>query len=255
MLQGDQNVLYQEMFSDTADVMMSYMLAELQRAQSIFDLSRAGIEFVGDTFIGVRPNLTVDEGLTINVSRCDDLTYMAGKLPRMDVDAKVIYVVYAQRLYVPQDGDGPDKTVTGKSCFPTEDRAAGLVLINWYEADVTSLAHELGHYMGLRRGAVYNYGHTRPLDGFDHSNVMWGTNDFDKPGVHERFSVGQVYRMVSDCRSWLFYVGRAPPKRCCQFDPYTSAPCPPAFLDLTEVPPVTEGPLDYNDPACPCEVF
>jgi hypothetical protein len=97
------------------------------------------------------------------------------------------------------------------------------------QANLASLAHEIGHAFGLRTGA--QGGHTNKLKGFDSNNVMWGGG----PPTRSHFSLGQAFRMNTQADEWggtmLIANGlRSGPGRACP-PLATSDLCPALALD------------------------
>ena len=96
-------------------------------------------------------------------------------------------------------------------------------------ANLATLAHEIGHAFGLRPGD--QGGHTNNLQGFDENNVMWGGGS----QARSHFSLGQAFRMNTQADEWggtmLIANGLRPgPRRACP-PQTTSDICPPLALD------------------------
>jgi len=73
-----------------------------------------------------------------------------------------------------------------------------------YSADFNrTLAHELGHALGLQEP---NHGHTEYAGGFEcpphPPNIMWGSLPPDLVGAEEDITLGQAYRMNVGSLSW-----------------------------------------------------
>ena len=63
-----------------------------------------------------------------------------------------------------------------------------------------TLAHELGHTLGLR---VPYSGHTLLVEGFGSSNLMWPYESDASHAPRASYSLGQVFRINLDSRSWM----------------------------------------------------
>jgi hypothetical protein len=110
----------------------------------------------------------------------------------------------------------------GKWCWGPTLRRLTNVIRYQRDAVVTTLAHELGHMFSLHvpwgNPPGEHVGHVDRFAGFAHDNVMFAMADLNSTAARTRLSVGQVYRMHFDRRSWL-----APPTPAdCGCDPYTS---------------------------------
>ncbi len=234
----------------------SFILADLKKAQGIFDLSRVGVHLrMADTLIGsttppvlIGPEEVGEPFSEFDIAKCDDASYVQEKLPRLDLNAEKIYVVYVGLVY----SGTPDKPQKGKTCLPTATRSAPLVILAAKTRHVTTLAHELGHAMGLNSATLPNSGHTKGLKGFDRSNIMWEGNDLDGPGERERFSVGQAFRINADCRGWVFSTGREGSSLCCQCEPFENEPCPFYVRDVAKVYGMGNTKQCFVTPPCPC---
>ncbi len=113
--------------------------------------------------------------------------------------------------------------VRGLFCAPN------VILINHTWALTTTLAHEIGHALGLISPSS---GHTTYIDGFIRDNLMSTTADVGNDYRH-RLSLGQLYRIHVDGRSWL----RRNPDLTdgpflCSCDPYATNVCPTLPADL-----------------------
>jgi hypothetical protein len=104
-----------------------------------------------------------------------------------------------------------------------------------------TLAHELGHALGLQDPLGRKLGHTGVLsttriNGFVYQNLMW-TGLYDQEAAEQRhFSIGQAYRMNMDKSSWLIVRGLVPGRvgpLCHPLVPEDSIPCPMLALDTT----------------------
>jgi hypothetical protein len=99
-----------------------------------------------------------------------------------------------------------------------------------------TLAHEMGHALGLIEPAS---GHTGLVAGF-HSDNLMSSGASAGADFRTQVSVGQIYRMHRDGRSWLNRIsmpGLVPAPFACVCDPYSAATCPPLGVDPGWVPP------------------
>lgn len=108
----------------------------------------------------------------------------------------------------------------------------------------TTLAHELGHALGLQDWYPRMLGHTGALstssiNGFTYLNIMW-TGLYDPEAFAQRhLSIGQGYRMNMDKSSWVITQGLVPgrtPESCHPLAAKDSLPCPMLALDTVPTP-------------------
>jgi hypothetical protein len=124
----------------------------------------------------------------------------------------------------------------GLTCPPNQQRDEGVVYVAWNSHSTTTLAHELGHSLGLQ----FPYdGHTDKLKGFDLTNFMAAyLNDEAQANARDNVTLGQAFRMNVDAASWLNLAASGPireasaPRLACQCDPYTTQPCPGLKVDV-----------------------
>lgn len=112
--------------------------------------------------------------------------------------------------------------------------------------DYASLAHELGHLFGLYvpwGPANQHRGHVNEIKGFGRDNLMTGWVDIGSTVPRTRLSLGQVYRMHFDKRSWL-----AAAYGDCNCNPYTS-PCGMLSRDTRPIDDA-KGKLDAPSDIC-----
>ena len=112
--------------------------------------------------------------------------------------------------------------------------APNVILLSFRAAVSTSFVHEVSHLLGL---VAQDFGHTDTLFGFQRDNVMSGTTGTGA-GADMRFrlTLGQVYRMHVDGRSWLRRAADgAPGPFVCPCDPYSEARCPVLSRDVAPV--------------------
>lgn len=201
---------------------------EMDIATGLYRANRAGIEFslAGS---GVKHYTG-----TPVAAKCAD---MAALVTAGMYDPAVINV-----YYVPQV-NGADAHL-GYNCFQDAITAGGVVskaenviFLAFHRAS-TTLAHELGHALGLR----LLVGHTTTAGGFTTKNLMMGFISWEEQDVQDHFSLGQVYRMSLDGSSWINHPPPTPSvtasirkgaTRTCQPTPtgVTGDQCPPLVLD------------------------
>ncbi|MEX2181574.1 MAG: hypothetical protein WD771_05990 [Gemmatimonadaceae bacterium] len=113
----------------------------------------------------------------------------------------------------------------GQYCWPPEGSDAPHNVIRIQpNALPSTLAHELGHLAGLVVPWGENGRHTGHVDaikGFAKDNLMWGRVNLETTAARTRLSLGQVYRMHFDPRS--FFAAAAAPQLDCGCDPYAGA--------------------------------
>jgi hypothetical protein len=127
---------------------------------------------------------------------------------------------------------------SGINCgYPPYLRNDVMFVDGLYESSPATLAHELGHAFGQRRGGTRpggkgdQYGHVDELvlDGYlTEYNIM--KSDVT---LVEQITLGQIYRMHYDELTWLWEgharAGEYP--RTCQSNPVAGGPCPPLTLE------------------------
>jgi hypothetical protein len=118
----------------------------------------------------------------------------------------------------------------GRSCprYGAED----FILIALHHNNVT-LAHELGHVLGL----MFPFeGHTNAIRGFDNTNVMKDALDDIALAGRSHLSLGQLFRMNTEPGSWLNQpaagVRAGRPTAMCTCDPYLRSECPRLAEDI-----------------------
>lgn len=116
-----------------------------------------------------------------------------------------------------------------------------LISRNW--ALPTTIPHEFGHALGLM---APDFGHTDNVHGFAIDNLMFvAAGSGTGLDARERLTLGQVYRMHVDGRSWIKRnadLSQGPV--LCPCDPYATAMCPALSTDPRPVlrPPPTPMP-------------
>ena len=202
--------------------------AEIEIAKQIFAREATGLDLQGT----IR-DLTAYSASVIVASRNAPLecagvasTLRDAGVP-LGLDAKKLTVVYVDDILGPAYGGGESSYpsgLLGYSC-PTHPTEGALIVISWRLRSPTTLAHELGHTLGLRDAA----GHTNALRGFGYTNLMWAGQDPNRSHARSHLTLGQAFRMNFDAQSWVQRpmdgVTARPPKRICG-PPDQSLPCP-----------------------------
>jgi hypothetical protein len=211
------------------DSAQQYANYELALANYIYKKNRTGISFA---MVNDVPAIMEDVERSF---KCD------GDYERAPGVLNVYYVTQMGSAYG-----------SGYHC-PRDGSSADVVLIPWLH-NATSLAHEFGHALSLLGYGDLRVGHVDDFAGFDHSNIMHGleTEELDPRG---RISLGQVYRMSFDERSWLNLAVKGKTgadglltvdphdgklRDCanctikCQKEAETSDPCPMLKVDLID---------------------
>jgi hypothetical protein len=193
-----------------------------ERAAMTFDIATSAGGANGSVRVLAPPEGALDP--CVGVESALDFTPVKGR----------VNVVYAEDI---QLNDGP-RAIT---C----DRTAGeppIVVIRYGAEAPTTLAHELGHVMGLVRNAFDDWrgGHTWQLPGFDETNLMWSETNATVGLERDRISLGQAFRMHVDTRSWVNTIPdgstvsiRKGDTETCQTSRDTSTPCPVLRTNLT----------------------
>ena len=219
---------------------------DLAYAQAALDRSAAGLLLQFD----YRPNSSTDADnreLEYWVPECSGeirlklQNYTEDEVK--DTDPPAIHVIYLEKIL-----DASNHSVGGAFCY-WDSAQLPVVLISESLNLPGSLAHELGHVFGLNGSAMKESGgHTNNIHGFDPSNMMGGHSS-GPSGNRELFTLGQVYRMHFDPRSWLWQQNSGPPEpfRCCQGSPYTHDPCPALWLAAWDVKDPTIAIPDLKD--------
>lgn len=141
--------------------------------------------------------------------------------------------------FVPWIGDEPPSDVSGErkgeTCYAAEGPShPEVIYISLTYPDSSTLAHELGHSMGMRTGVAHvGIGSLESplIPGFTSSNVMWSNPP--RGVLQDHISLGQAYRMNVHAQSWLNESGargglyQAP----CGSSAALADPCPCLALD------------------------
>lgn len=125
--------------------------------------------------------------------------------------------------------------------------APNVMLISRTAAVASSPLHELSHALGL---VAQDFGHVDQVDGFMRDNVMsTETGAGSGADLRYRLTLGQVYRMHRDGRSWLLRNGTSYEKAFrCECDPYAKSSCPMLSADMR--PPAGAGLVPFPTDKC-----
>lgn len=191
--------------------------------------SLAGTQLQWPTPVLQAAESTFDPG-----SCSDDNAVQALLGTQMDPAAKLIHIAFVDELATtgPLDLDGYAKG--GITCPIVTGRPYGLILVRGLSD--FSLAHEIGHILGLNKDVLPNgaTGHVSGA-GYHCGNPMW-----IGPGkglcAPLGFNLGQVYRMNwQSGKAWLHHAGLRSDTETVNCAPPT-APCPPLSLDHAPPP-------------------
>jgi hypothetical protein len=203
--------------------------ADVSRAQRVFRRNRVGLTFTMAKFVG-SGTLSANDIATIG-DDCAHAEDIASNFPQYNKDRLNVFYV---------DLIDADEWYAGYNCFePHGDsgfKAPNIIFISVGARSANTLAHEIGHALGLQLAN----GHTGPPDevnitGFQSTNIMWTGIDPDRPDKRKYFSLGQAYRMNADDDSWAHALKSWPglPARACHpSGPLNRTPCPPLALDV-----------------------
>jgi hypothetical protein len=214
---------------------------EIESARETFRKEGTGLELNGTISAVAVP------AVSVVVSGADaplECARVREDLERAEVDVGTaldgarLTVWYVDDILGPPRGAGEisyPSGLAGYSC-PHDPEDGSIILITSGLGSPTTLAHELGHTLGLRDDA----GHTNELPGFSYTNIMWIGPDVNRPNARKHFTLGQTYRMNFDAQSWLHRTTNAaaprpmPPQTCGQAD--EGLPCPTLAWDMFSPP-------------------
>ena len=190
-------------------------------AEGVFYRMRTGVRFIVDP--------PVHQELPGSFQGCADVPSLPANA-RPDASRLNVYII-----------DRVEWIEKGYFCAPN------VVLVSNLFGLSSTLAHELSHALGL---IAQDSGHVDRVYGFDVDNVM-----FPSPGLfngydsRRRLSLGQVYRMHVDGRSWLKRGSglEEGPMRC-PCNPYSADTCPILSVDIRPVTGLPTTPFPCTGP-------
>jgi len=213
---------------------------DVRHASSLARANRMGVRFVvGEVHDPATLGVTgLQQARSIIGNGCDQAEALANAgPPYLRADRINVYVVDQVKL--------GNLVAFGYNCF--EFGAPHAVYLSFSGHHEATLLHEFGHALMLRDdfAASKFCGHvgwmaTSRCPDIGSDNVMWDVyeNPENYAEVRMRFTVGQVYRMNVDERSWLNVSGirSGQPARSCQDECFTggckvASPCPRIGLD------------------------
>ena len=171
-----------------------------------------------------------------DVFDCDDLREMIEVHHPMD---GVLNVYFAKSL------NGSRGWWCGGPSGSGADYPGNLILIAMDHDFSNTLAHEIGHALALMEPWDFS-GHADGIEGMTHDNLMASGMDDAGTIPRWRFSIGQVFRMHFDRRSWL--QASHPTGLDCGCDPYARRVCPRLSADVT---PLADRNARLRQGACP----
>ena len=181
------------------------------QASSLYSASRVGVSF-GTNGKVTQISPTAPQADIIG-DGCYDLALLRGAPPPLyQPDQINIY-------YVPRIKMGGLFGERGFNCF--EYGAPNVIYISLQDYAEVTLAHELGHALGLR-GTMGHVTRQR----FGSGNIMVGSMDIDVLEGRDRFSLGQAYRMNVEEDSWLNRGSATRVTSWCQDEISAQFPCP-----------------------------
>jgi hypothetical protein len=205
---------------------------DLVRAGTLFDDSRVGLSFDSSKFV-TSTSLTNADKATIgdNCQQADALKGSSLYNPNR-INVYVIPSITSEGL----------NTWRGYNCWEKKppgnpDGTPNIIYISVSWHSPTTLAHELGHALGLRGKVGHTGGPDSRMDGFESTNLMWKGLDGDGTKAQDWFSLGQAFRMNADTHSWLNRAAGSSstgpqPLACSPTSPKSKTPCPPLAFDL-----------------------
>jgi hypothetical protein len=205
---------------------------EMDVATALYAKNRAGIAFKSLSTLAYSPAQEAVIGDRCGGGNATSLAKAGATL----YDPDVINVYYVSQI------DGSNY-LFGYNCYQQSIVVGGsnaigenIIFLSLASRAPTTLAHELGHALGLRG----NVGHTYGVPGFTKLNLMMSGISLNDQALQDDFSLGQGYRMSLDRLSWLNHTRpsgtppiRAGDNRPCQLTvaAATGDLCPPLALD------------------------
>ncbi|MEP7001781.1 MAG: hypothetical protein ABI969_14940 [bacterium] len=172
------------------------------------------------TGIELPPSLqtTISQALPPTFTKCANIPTLPAAVAPNPTKLNIYHISVVE--------DGAGTRQRGFFCTPN------VILMGHGWALQTTLGHELGHALGLM---APSFGHTDNVAGFIRDNVM-STDAALGQDARFRFSLGQLYRMHIDGRSWLRRnPDLSPGAFTCGCDPYARLVCPALPTDLRPI--------------------
>jgi len=207
---------------------------DLGKTQQIFDALGTGIT-IDYTVKFLPSDMPVGVEHLLDDADCDIVKIL---MDGLNTDPKKAAMQDPARLnvyFVPYIHGNPD----GWTCYgnkdPTETRY--VILVGQVDHTPSTLAHEIGHALGLLMRATMPDGSEGKDDGdvnelsldpyLPMDNLM-----YSGVGNVGQITVGEIYRMHFDKQSWVWHdvTGTADYPRECQANPVGRGPCPPLTL-------------------------
>jgi hypothetical protein len=220
---------------------------DLTLAQARFAENRTGVTFVQVDNLQNDLPVTDPDAIDAIGSSCTDADKLTSTGTNPNIVPGVLNIYYLNHLTHEAGAD-----VRAVHCRGNPRRDEDVILVSSQHRSAASLAHELGHSMGL---LFPDNGHTESLYGFDDVNLMTQYVELERAAVRAHLSLGQAFRINADAASWLNRAttyGTTPqplrdaPTLKCPCDPYDGLACPRLAADIGQV----EEPLE---PVLPSE--
>lgn len=171
---------------------------DIARAKTVYAKNRVGLTF---TPYFRTPKSLSDADKEIIGTSCDHATDVKNSSSLYQPDRINVYVVPSV-----DDPEEPGSTLRGFNCYRVG--AANIIYISIAEHSENTLAHELGHALGLQGSTEHTGdGWRTVVAGFDNHNLMWTRVSSNVQRFKNHFSLGQAFRMNADDRSWLNRAG------------------------------------------------
>lgn len=227
-------------FDATSLGALSEISDDIEYAVTTFARQRTGLTFTHASHAtSLRGTFTLSLG---NNSECLDLTTALDPLgvPPNALAPNRLTVVYVDDILEPVTtaGLGPEPELQpaglrGYTC-PYDALLGTVIIISKLLRSGTTLAHELGHALGLVEPW---WGHIDGIAGFSYTNLMWAFGTDAQRNARSVFSLGQAFRVNVDNHSWLFHVALPTwTKRDCSDDPDDDAQCPKLAREIVPLP-------------------